>query len=255
MKHLLLLAVIIGVLINCSRNNDVAGTADDVNSGSIFGMLLTEEEPIDDTVTVSLYSDNDTADGLSKVRAESDTALKTIVSYDGTYNFDSLAAGDYRVEVIKDSIVVGEKRGITLKRGQEKEVNITIVIIINQTFNIWTDESQNITINNFYIDNGSIVKSDSGYVLTSAESDTIVFKIEIEKDGDTSIITVRIIRHEDGSTTFEIIDGEDDIDVTITAGSGPAEGYLGDITIDVKELGTTEIESTFDTSGVPEKSK
>lgn len=253
MKHLWVIFLILGALFSCNRKSNVAGTADDVNSGSIFGELLSDSgTTIDDTVTVFLYADDDTAEGLSKVTAKKDSALKKQTCHDGTYSFDSLAAGDYRVEVIKDSIIVGEKRGIALKRGQEKEVNITIVIIINQTFNIWTDESQEFTINNFYINNGTIIKSDSGYVLTTTENDTLVFEIEIEKDGDTSIVTVRIIRNEDGTTDFEIIDSDEEVEVTITEG---AKGYLGDIIIDLKEPGMTEVESTFDTTDVPEKSR
>ncbi|MBN1575782.1 MAG: hypothetical protein JW913_04475 [Chitinispirillaceae bacterium] len=44
------------------------------------------------------------------------------------------------------------------------------------------------------------------------------------------------------------------MEVTITPGTGPDEGYLGDITIDIEEPGTVDVESTFDTSGVPERS-
>jgi hypothetical protein len=255
MKHLLFISFIIAALLTCARHDRISGTADDVNSGSLFGQLLTDDSTtIDDTVMVSLY-DGDTSGGLAKVREGGKEPLRSLLSCDGAYEFDSLAAGTYRIEVTRDSIVIGEKRGIELDRNERKEVNITIVIIINQTFNIWTDQSQHITINNFYIDNGRIVKTDSGYVLSFAETDTLVFEIEIEMDGETSIVKVRIIRHSDGTTTFEIIDSEEGVDVTITSGTGPATGYLGDITIDIKDPGTVDIESTFDTSGVPTRSE
>jgi hypothetical protein len=254
MKHLLFISFSIAALFSCARHDRISGTADDVNSGSLFGRLLTDDTTtIDDTVVVSLY-DGDTSGGLAKARSDGKEPLRSLLSCDGAYEFDSLAAGTYRIEVTKDSIVIGEERGIELDRNERKEVNITIVIIINQTFNIWTDESQHITVNNFYIDNGKIVKSDSGYVLSFAETDTLIFEIEIDKDGETSIVTVRIIRNEDGNTSFEIIDSGE-ADVTITPGTGPATGYLGDITIDIKDPGTVDVESTFDTSGVPTKSE
>ncbi len=250
MKQILIIAFIIGIAVTCARNRDITGTTDDVNSGQIVGELLKDGKKIDDTVTVSLYYNSDTISGLAKARPSFRKPPLTMRSFNGGYKFDTLDTGTYRIEVTKDSIVIGEQRDIRIDSGDSIEVNITINIIINQTFNIWTDQSQNITINNFYIDNGKVEKSDSGYVLSFAETDTLVFEIEIEKNGETSIVKVRIIRWTDGTTTFEVIEGTDDI--TVTPG---AKGHLGDITIDIEEPGTVDIESTFDTSAVPRKSE
>ena len=253
MKHLPLILGFIITSLLCMK----CGTVDDVNSGSIFGMLLSDEDAVtDDTVTVSLYSGDDSDEGVAKVTAGDREPIKTFTSIDGSYEFNSLPEGTYDVIVTKNDVVIGSEKGIRLKHKERKEVDITIVFIINQTFNIWTDNSQNITVNNIYIDNGSIKKIDSGYVLTTAETDTLIFKMEVEKDEHTSTITVRSIRNEDGTATFEIIDSDnEEIKVTITPGTGPATAFLGDITIHMDEPGTTEIESIFDTSDVPEKSR
>jgi hypothetical protein len=259
MKHLLLITLFALASLFCSKiGNGITGTADDTNSGSIFGMLLTKDSTsIKNTVTVALYALSDTANGLSKRAEKSREPIKTVKCSDGSYEFDSLAAGTYGIIITRDSIVIGKEEIITLDEGEHKEINITVVVLIKQTINIWnTDNSQSIIINNIYMENGTIEKQDSGYVLTAAESDTLIFKIDIEKDDDTSTVTALIIRNEDGSSNIEIIDSEDkEVKVTITPGTGPATGYLGEITINIKETGTAEIESVFDTTGVPVKSR
>jgi hypothetical protein len=247
----LLFAVVSGVLFDCScsKKNPMAGTVDDANSGALLGKLMTNGKQIGDTVTVCLF-DEDTSAGLPKTASEKKEPMRTLISYNGMYEFDSLAAGNYGIEVTKDSIMVGKEHGIKLGRNEHKEVNITIVIIINQTFNIWTDQSQNMTINNFYIDNGKVEKADSGYVLSFAQTDTLVFKIEANKNSQTIILRARIIRHPDGTTTFDIIDAPEGVVIT----PGPI-GYLGAVTISIKEPGTITIESSFDTSGAPRRSE
>lgn len=252
MKHLILLVIGICLAFNCGHNNKVSGAADDVNSGSLFGKLLTDGKQITDTVTVALFEE-DSTDALAKRMAGKKEPLCTAKSIDGSYEFDSLLAGNYRIEVTRDSIVIGGERNIKLGRNERKEINITVVIIINQTFNIWTDNSQSIVINNFYTDNGRIQKTDSGYVLSSVPSDTTIFKVEITRNGVTETVTARIVRHEDGSSVFEIIDAP--IDVVITQGTTPADAFLGTISIGIGAPGTMNVETSFDTGSVPKKSK
>lgn len=251
----LLLAV---SLLSCSRGSTASG-ADVVNTGSIFGKLLDSDNTmINDSVTVTLYKEDSTA-ALAKGPAYSDTFPRILSTSDGDYRFDSLPEGGYRIEVTRNGIIIGEKRGITLEKNDSLKVDITVFIIINQTFNIWntnnSDNSKKITINQFFIENGSIEKSDSGYTLTTAENDTLVFEIEIEQDDTTSTVTVRIIRNNDGSSSVTIINNDDDVKIAITPGAGLATGQVGEITVHLKEPGTIEMESDFDTSGVPEKSK
>lgn len=253
MKHFILIAMIFAAVFNCSRSNKITGTADDVNSGSLYGKLLTDSDggKNSDSTTVFLHEE-DTVTQLAKKCSDKEE-LRKVLSIDGTYQFDSLPAGIYGIEVVKEGILLGEKHGITLGRNERKEVNITIVIIINQTFSIWTDESQNITINNFYIDNGKIEKLDSGYAISYARVDTLVFQIEIEKDGVKSIVNARIVQNSDGTSSFQVI--EDSKGIVITPGTDPVPGYIDNITIDVKEPGTIIFESSFDTSSVPKRSQ
>jgi hypothetical protein len=221
MRHIIIIAFITSVLFNCSQQNPVSGTADDVNNGSLFGQLLTDGKKTDDTVMVYLYVSN-TSGGLAKIQTAEKEPVRSMKSCNGSYEFDSLPPGDYRIEVTKDSIAVGETRGIKLVRNERKEINITIVIIINQTFNIWTDQSQNITINNFYIDNGKVEKADTGYVLAVTETDTALLKIEITVNGTPRIIDVQVIRQQDGRLEFQAINGSTDMIIENSTPEKPA---------------------------------
>ena len=235
MKRLLFLTLLTAFSLICSKDGgNVAGTVDDTNSGSLFGRLLTKaSEKTTDTVTVELYAWADTGEAPAE-QTDKDVPLRTLTCTDGSYEFDSLAAGTYTIMVIREGIVIGGKDAVTLKENEDKEVDITIVIIINQTFNIrYTDNSRNITIININMDNGTIEKQDSGYMMTTAENDTLTFNMEIEKDGDTGTVTARIIRDEYGNPKVEIVDGEDEnIKVTIPAEIGSVAGFPGDTTID-----------------------
>ncbi len=260
MKQLLFITLIAAFTLLCNRGGNVAGTADDTNAGSLFGKLLTEDnEKSNDTVTVELYAWVDNAEELSKRSDKKNEPLKTLICTDGSYEFDSLSAGIYDIVVTREGVVIGGKDSLTLKMSEHREVDITIVIIIKQTFNITTvNNNQNITINNIHMDNGVIERLDSGYVMTTAENDTLYFTMDIIKDNDTSTVTARIIRNEDGSAEIEIIEtenGDEEIEVVITPGTKPATGYLGEIVIDLKEPGTVKVDSEFDDSGKPEKSR
>jgi hypothetical protein len=251
MKQLFLLVIGLCMAFNCSHSNPISGAADDVNSGSLFGQLMTDGKKIGDTVTVALF-DGDTSANLAKQKAVKKDPVRAMKSFNGSYEFDSLPAGSYRVEVTKDSIVIGGERKIKLGTNERKEINITVVIIINQTFNIWTDNSKNVTINNFYLDNGKVAKSDSGYVISFAKSDTVLVKVDVSKDGSSRTFTMRVIRKADGTTVIETVDAP--ADIKVTPGTKPATADIGVLQIDLMKPGTTDIKVTFDTSAVPKKS-
>ena len=241
-KFLQLLIVIICLFLSCSGcGQGPIGSGDEVTTGTVFGKLLVDGEPTDDTVDVYLYSDE------PQKNAEPVDSLSV---HDGRYEFEELREGTYRIEVVREAIVVGEKKDIILTRESNSvEVNIEITVIINQTFNIEIVE-KNITINNFFIDNGKIDRHDSVYVVTSIERDTVEFDIELLKDGDTVMVTVKGIRDERGHMTFAIV--ENPVEMVITAVENRADG---EITIPVEKSGEITIESPFDTSGAPEEGK
>ena len=201
------------ILFTCGIS-PLTGTGEEVNNGSIFGKLLTvtNNEPIDDTVTVFLYKDS-TANTDEREPYDSREVFRTMTTNTGSFMFDSLPEGIYCIKVTRDRFNIGEKEGIELKRNREKEVNITVNLTINVVFNIQANESQ--IINNFYMDNDSanISETDSGFTLSFDRFNTPRFYIEIKEDEDTSIVEVRAVRNNDGTLTFMVLENTADLTV------------------------------------------
>ena len=212
MKNLCIIALVAALFFTCSRQT--VGTETEVNTGSIFGQLRTDGKKSDDTATVYLYCDS----LYEKPVNPAFDSIQTVTYDDGIYQFDSLPDGLYHIEVLRDDIIIGNKSDVEIINDDIVEVNIELSVIINQTFNIWTDQSQHITINNVTINNGRIEKSDSGYVLTSIKTDTLVFTIEITREDDTDTVHVRIIRNGDGTVSFEIVENDVEI-IVVDSGS------------------------------------
>lgn len=246
MKRILLAVLLLSLLVACSENT--AGTEIEVSSGSIYGKLFTDDKKIKDTVTVCAYDDEtDISGALSSIE---DDPVAKVVSNDGTYRFDSLKFDDYNIVVVKDSMIVGRSEEITLDRDNpEVELNINVTIIINQTFIFYTDNSKNITINYFNINNGKVDQKDDAFEISYPEADTLEFDMQVEEDGETETVTVRITMVDD-TPHFEIL--KSDIDLAIFPGTTPPDGHLKTITLQVEEPGTLTVESTFKTEDMPE---
>jgi hypothetical protein len=196
MRNLLFIPLFLCALLYCS-NDRIAGTADDVNTGSILGSIIKDPRSINDTVIVSLYR-GDSSNGFP---AHKTTPLKTLKTIAGDYRFDSLAVGVYRVDVQNDSIIVGEKNNISLDSDQNATVDIRTVPVINIMMSIQSD--QNIIVTGISIENGKIKKLESGYVLKIAGVDTQSFEIKFDQNGNPCTTQVQIILGDDGTAAFK----------------------------------------------------
>ena len=201
MRTRLVLFALFPLAIFCSKSADnVAGTATDANSGSIAGLVLNDGKKYQDSVTVSLYS-GDTI--LAKRSVSAANPTETINTDNGEFKFDSLPAGTYSIRVTKDSLVVGQELGIALSKNEDKVINITIVIIINQTFNITNvNNNQTVTINNFYFSgaNGYLDSTAAGQlVATFTETDTAYVAMELTTEGQTDTVTIAFVKQADGA--------------------------------------------------------
>ena len=203
MKIIGILSLLILLFIYCEYT-DVSGTITDVGTNaSISGQLYTEDhQPVDFPVTVSLNKDS--------------IFDSTIQTNNGKFVFDNLDSGTYRIEVWDDTLL-GKKDNIQLGKNEQKEVNLTINII---QINI----SQNITINNFIIDKGSIRFTDSGYIfsfISDADSsyvDTTCFEMKFNRNDTIETAEVCILKDIDGTIRFEVLGGTD---ISITPGNTP----------------------------------
>ncbi len=183
----------------CS-NDKIAGTADDVNSGSIVGSIMRDPRAAEDTVTVCLYR-ADTAKALVKRGTGSEAPLQTLKTAGTAYRFDSLAAGSYRIHVLSDGIVVGRRDDIALTRGKRDTIDIGTTVVIKVMLSVQAGE--NVTVTNVSIDNGKIKKLEGGYVLSVAEVDTQSFELAFDRNGVSNTALVRIILQNNGIAKFE----------------------------------------------------
>jgi hypothetical protein len=195
--------LLISFAVMCSKSGgNLSGTATDANSGSIAGLVLNEGKKYQDSVTVSLYSG---ATILAKRTVSSANPSDSMVTSTGQFKFDSLAAGIYSIRVTKDSLVVGQELGIELSKGENKSVNITIVIIINQTFNITNiNNNQNITINNYYFSRGTGILDSTAtgqLVATFTITDTVYLTINLTTEGITDTVALVFVKQPDGTYT------------------------------------------------------
>lgn len=188
------------LFITCSKSDNVAGTTTDVNSGGITGMVLNNGSIYKDSVTVSLYSTNST---LLKKSADSSVLVSKIITTDGKFTFDSLRAANYTIKVMKDSILIGEEKGIQLSKGEHKTVNITIVVIVNQIFNITNiTNNQYVTINNisFIGTNGTLNSLSNGqYQANFTKADTISAQITIANGPTPENLYLKFVKQTDGT--------------------------------------------------------
>jgi hypothetical protein len=227
MTRCLRFLIILPLVFLCTKSGDnVAGTATDTNSGSITGLVLNDGKKYQDSVTVSLYSGTTI---LSKRNVASANLSDNIVTDNGEFRFESLPAGIYSVRITKDSLVIGQELGIVLSKGENKVVNITIIIIINQTFNITNvNNNQNVTINNFYFTgaNGYLNTASGGKIVaTFTESDTVYITMAMETDKQVDTVTIAFVKNTNGTYSslptvtklpLNVIDGS----TVINAGKG-----------------------------------
>jgi hypothetical protein len=219
MEKCLYFLVLLLFALLCSKSGDnVAGTATDANSGSIAGLVLNDGNKYQDSITVSLYS-GDTI--LAKRIVSATNPSESIVTDNGEFKFDNLPAGTYSIRVTKDSLVVGQEIGISLSKGEDKVVNIIIVVIINQTFNITNiNNNQNVIINNFYFKGatGYLDSTASGQIVaTFTETDKVYITMEVTTSGQTDTVTIAFVKQAD--STFASLPPETKLPIAVVDGS------------------------------------
>lgn len=218
MKKLLQL-LLLPLLVMCSKSgNDVAGTATDVNTGTIAGVVKNDGATFKDTVLVSLYAGDSI---LAKRLAVSANPEEEQQTTDGSFEFDSLAEGTYSIRITKDSITIGDKFSIDVPKGKTVNITINVTIIINQTFNITNvDNSSNVTVNNYYFNgtNGIIERTDNGsFLLTFTDQDTVTVTAKITTDGESDTIDIVFIKQDDD--TYNALPIDTDLPIYIEEGT------------------------------------
>jgi len=211
MKRLIRLSIfILLTLLYCSSlNPENAGTTSEIKSGTIYGMVICENDTLKEEVIVELYI-GDTVPNTSKRSVAASNLVDTDTTRNLEYCFDSLNTNVYSLRALQHGVEIGKKEGISLipaKPSDSLRININVVIIIQQTFFITTDKSSRITINNFYINNTPVTPDTAGnYPATFAGTDTQFVTIDYVNDGLHQQLQGLLIKKADGTYQIESID-------------------------------------------------
>jgi len=193
--------ILVSLTLMCSKSGgNFAGTATDVNSGEITGLVLNQGKKYQDSVVVSLYSGSTI---LSKQTVTSGNQSQSVSTTNGEFKFDNLATGDYSIKVTKGNMVLSENLNIALSQGEQKVVNINIIIVVNQIFNITNIYSnQNVTINNYYFNGitGELDSLENGkYKATFIAVDTVNMNAVLVTGSQNDTISIVFVKQSDGT--------------------------------------------------------
>ncbi len=174
MIRIMYLLIIAITLLSCSGGIlRVAGTSTEVSNGSITGFISTTGSQVStDTFEVELI------DLTERTRA---TSVKTMIVDDGTYRFDSLSGGYYRVMIFhnEQQIASRDSIGITKKKKD---------VIAN--FSIGSSSEIVNAPSGISIDDWSVHESNGGSGVVSKSNDEL--RIDVKVPGaDYGAVSVR----------------------------------------------------------------
>lgn len=135
------------VLMGCGADN-AGGTVVDVNSGSIAGELHYDSRRYKEVVEVRL------------VNEENDSLIEVDTTEDGSYRFDSLAAGSYKVQpTIKGGFVkLAHAEVFILDSGDALTEDFAIRPILKRKFEVVPKDSSLFEIRDFQLSFGVVEK-------------------------------------------------------------------------------------------------
>lgn len=204
----LLACSMIPFVVSCgSDGNDYSGTASEVvTTASISGTLVKGSELQTQSMKVELYlTDSSSPTGLKKT-STTDSLIGSLTTSSGLFQFTSLPAGNYRIAVVHDSVSVGGMDGIAISTGQALQITIEITIIIQQIITINT--TNNISIQNIYVENGLAVKNADGSYnfLIPEDSSNVAVTVSVNDAGISKTVEANLVKQDDGSYTLVLPD-------------------------------------------------
>lgn len=206
---------LVGILLSCTNDSlKVMGNKNDRGDSSISGVITYEGSEYDDTLTVSLYKQRNEEDALLK--SADPVPVDEVITVDGIYEFTDLAEGAYDIRITCDGIQVGEETSIPLGRYEKKKVSTEVIVVINQVFNIYIDQSSTNTVNieNIAVSEGSMeITNGSGNSGGAGEftasfletADSLLIEVRISDDGEEKTVPAWLIKMPDGSFEIELI--------------------------------------------------
>jgi hypothetical protein len=207
-KILLLISLLVSISLRCvTTTSPSAGTSDDVNTGSIYGKITCKKDTISGEITVELYK-GDTIDsipgGLRKTAQRAIKPLKSLITKNLEFSFDSLDSGAYSIRSLKEGMVIGDTEPIYLTPHEHKAMTMIVLTVIHQTFYLSIDNSQNIAVNYFYINNSPIPPDSANrYRAAFLGKDSLIVTIDYSRNKADGRMLGRLIRN--ANRTYRIV--------------------------------------------------
>ncbi len=206
------------ILLGCG-STELAGTATDVNSGSISGTIHYDEQEYRELVSVALYD-------------PTNTLIKKQNTTTGVYRFDSVEAGSYNVIVSTEegAVVLGSQDNLT--RGTYTD--LPIHRIVQKSFKLSHKEYKHVIIKNVIMKNGigKLSTEQERAILVFTECDTnrvvsILYEIDGSPDSTKATITPQDSSNyhmmlTDTSAHLELINQE----TTLLTGTGSDSSFI-----------------------------
>ncbi len=189
-------------LLSCdSGKSKVSGSVTDVHTALIRGIVQDSVGNLGDG-TAYLYARKQLPNSL----AMDSTILDSMTIVDGGFQFDSLLAGPYSIEVVREGIRIGATEGIELADGEERNIVIQITVIIQQNFYI-TNVDNSTTILNVILPSGS-AQLDSLGLLTLQFAPELVDTVwaQVNRGDSTYWVPGTLVEDSAGNYTLEWIE-------------------------------------------------
>jgi hypothetical protein len=189
------------LMVSCSSDG-VAGTGSDVNSGTISAAISGDLVSISganfESVDVLLFN----KDELNQ--DSSSEYVDMVTSTDGTYFFDSLESGSYRIEVVTDLVTIGVNENILVDSVGISVSTVDIYKISSGSLNDLIANSGldivGIEITYGYVDSSN--SADPLFAIPDMDSQKV--EIKIIQNGEIFYKTGTLIKDENGEWRVEI---------------------------------------------------
>ncbi len=184
------------IILGCS-STEYAGTATDVNSGSLSGLIEASSIQYREELDVTLYNENGSI-----------VQQKTVLS--GEYEFNGLKNGKYSLSITtKESVILNENKPFEFLDHSKR--NIPVNRIVEKSFELYSTEHQLLTVNSFDVNNMRVEELRMNqFQVTCVENDTTnSLRINYELNGVPGTCDAVLQKHSISNYEIKLIENTD----------------------------------------------
>ncbi len=200
-----------------SGNMNVTGTATDVNSGTLSGIVTSGKKSYKESIDLYLCD-----------------STNSIVSYqnvsDGTYSFDSIPKGIYKIvaSIENNSVTLGSESDIIYDTGTRRDIPVSR--IVKKSFSVIPLVGNSLDIDPFDISNIHVVEVNPNTIQFTLSEGTVrkEFTIEFQLDNVSHEADLSLEKTEDNVYTVSLLSSNAEImivnkETVILTGTGNDE--------------------------------